>query len=196
MLILLAACSSTAPLSPPSKDWPLGEPQQPLRLPAIMNDTDDPLIWWEANILSLVPGEVYPDLDIARETGRLVAATNQKRSAAGLDPVAVLPALNRVAEAHAMDQAIRDYWNHMTPEGLGSRDRIKAAGVGTVLFGGENSAVARPGLTTVEKVVENFSVHEGHRDLLYDPNVKYIGVGIFNYLPSEHVHYVQLLVSF
>ena len=195
-LLCLAGCSAgSSPISN-ERDYPPGTPANPERLASTMPDGADPQAWWSASILSLVPAEVYPDAGIAREAGRLVEATNRKRLAAGLNPVQVLPALDKVAQAHAMDEAIRNYWNHMTPEGLGSSDRIRASGLGEVTAGAENSAVARPKDSSVEQVVEKFSIHQGHRELLFDPAVQYIGVGIYNYSRDEHVHYVQLLVSF
>ena len=195
-IILLCTTCSGGGATDNSRDYPPGSPSHPERLSLSNPDETDPLLWWHDNILSLVPEAVYPDTKTAQQAGRFIEETNRKRTEAGLPELQTLPSLNPVAQAHAMDQAIRDYWNHRTPEDLGSRDRIAAAGAGTVLVGGENSSVARPGASTVDLVVENFSIHPGHRELLYNTGVEYIGVGIFNYSPDEHVHYVQLLVSF
>ncbi|MCB1217033.1 CAP domain-containing protein [bacterium] len=195
LLSICAACGSSGG-TPPVQDYPPARPRQPERLSLALPGATDPLDWWAGNILSIVPEAVYPDTATAQQAGALAQETNRLRTEAGLSPVTSLPLLNRVAQAHAMDQAIRDYWNHRTPEDLGSRDRIAAAGGEPVTKGGENSAVAYPGETSVELVVLNFSLHPGHRDLFYDPDVRFTGVGIYNFAPSEQVHYVQLLVSF
>ncbi|MEZ5338094.1 MAG: CAP domain-containing protein [bacterium] len=195
LLVLCSACGSSGG-TPPVQDYPPARPRHPERLSLALPGESEPLAWWAGNILSLVPDSIYPDSATAQQAGALAQETNRLRTEAGLSPVTSLPLLNRVAQAHAMDQAIRDYWNHRSPEDLGSRDRISAAGGERVLHGGENSAVAYPGETSVERVVLNFSLHPGHRDLFYDPEVRFTGVGIYNFAPSEQVHYVQLLVSF
>lgn len=200
LILLAAACFATGGCSggstPDPRDWPPGSPRHPERLVLSSPGETDPLQWWKLNIESLVPEGIYPDSGTAHAAGDFIAATNAKRTAAGLEPLQMVSSLNRVAQAHAMDQATRDYWNHRTPEDLGSRDRIRAALGLEVTAGGENSSVARPGQTTVEQVVEHFSIHAGHRELLFSPDVRYIGVGIYNYSDSEHVHYVQLLVDY
>ncbi len=195
-LLLLQACTSSVPQVPRQDDWPPGKPRQAQRLRLLAGEQTDPLLWWSQNILEMVPPDIYPDAQTARQAEDFIAETNAKRTAAGLQPLVPLPLMNRVAQAHALDQATRDYWNHRTPEDLGSRDRILAAGKVDVMHGGENSAVARPGQATVRDVVDEFSIHPGHRELLYDPEVEFIGVGIYNYSPAEHIHFVQLLVSF
>jgi uncharacterized protein YkwD len=176
--------------------WPLETPGHPERLTLLAPAAAAGEEWWQANVLAQLPGAVYSSPLQAQEAQQLIDATNTLRLAHGLSAVQLHPALNQVAQAHALDQATRDYWAHKTPEGLSSRQRIHAACGLTVLSGGENSSISMPGVSTPQEIVEGWSNHPGHRELLFSTQVQYVGAGIYNYAKDENTYYVLLLVSF
>ncbi|MCC7479252.1 CAP domain-containing protein [bacterium] len=196
LLCLCCACSGGSRGEPPIPGWPPTSPRQPGRLALADPAEMDPYAWWRKNILSLVPTGTYQNEYYRERSAQIVRATNERRAAYGLAPLQELSGLNRVAQAHAMDQAIRDYWSHLNPEALSSRQRIEAAGVGTVSAGGENSAISFYNYSDGAGIVYGFEHHTGHRELLLSPDVKYIGVGIYDYGPGENEFVVQLLVDF
>jgi len=199
-LLCLSACASgSGTIQLPSGGsawWPPETPRQPQRLIITQPGLSDPLQWWAANILSQVPQNAYSTAQQQQFCEAMIAEANATRASYGLAPLTMLPLLNRVAQASAHDQAVRDYWSHSTPEGLSSRDRIRAAGGAVVLAGGENSSINTVGGTTAARVVDGWEHHSGHRELLLDPQVKFVGAGTDYYSRQEFEYYVMLLVDF
>jgi uncharacterized protein YkwD len=199
LVLLCAACSGSGSsdniLTPPGQWWPPETPRQRNRL-HVISQSSDPQHWWVSNVYSLLPADTYDSALHADYAAQLARETNEVRRSHSLPPVQVDPLLNRVAQAHAMDQAIRDYWSHTTPEGLGSHLRLAAAGGPQVLAGGENSSANPIGLPPASQVVRSYEHHPGHRELLLHPEVTRIGVGVYRYAPNEMYHVVQLLMDF
>ena len=198
ILLLLSACAGggSGPADSSLPFWVPEEPRHPERLVLVDDSVSDPLEWWRVNILSQVSAALYQDDERTQLASDIVAVTNATRARYGLAPVERLSGLDEVAQAHAQDEAVRDYWSHKTPEGLGSRQRVQAAGVGTVISGGENSSTDAKLRPSAERIVNGWENHTGHRELLLSPGVKYIGVGIHHYPGDEYGHYIQLLVDF
>jgi uncharacterized protein YkwD len=176
--------------------YPSGRPAAASRLKLASPGDTDKLAWWRDNILSLLPEGIYSTQQQSDTADSIIANANAARQAMGLQPLKRLPLLDRVAQAHAMDQAIRLYWNHKTPEGLGSHDRIAAAGGPQVTEGGENSSVVYLGHLTGPGVITGWENSPPHRALLFDPKVRYCGAGVYRYSDREYEHYVMLLVNF
>lgn len=175
--------------------WPPEQPRQPGRLVLAAPDEPDPLDWWRLNIASVVPQGIYASREQAQLAEQIVAETNLTRERYGLDPVSRDTRLDRIAQGHAIDCATRDYWSHTTPEGLSSRDRIRAGTGLTVAAGAENSSAGIPGRYSAREIVRGWELSPGHRELLLSPDVRLIGVGTFVYSEDELQHYVQLLVD-
>lgn len=71
--------------------------------------------------------------------------------------------------------AIRNYFEHTSPEGAGPSDRAHAAGyVGT--FVGENIAAGQADPT---RVVQAWIDSPGHCSNLMDPRFRFLGVGFY-----------------
>lgn len=151
--------------------------------------------WWAANVLAQLPPSIYTTETQRQFAEGLLAEVNRVRASYGLTPVEPLDALNRAAQAHAFDEAVRDYWSHRTPEGLSSRQRVHAAGGGTVSAGGENSSIGHFGQATPAGIIYSWEHHSGHRELLLNPDVRYIGTGAYGYSPSEFAYFVAVLVT-
>jgi uncharacterized protein YkwD len=198
--LLLTACSGSPSTTPPNlaPHWPPDNPAHPERLASPLPAGADPLVWWKATFFDTLPSEVYPDSYAAKVAASLIKETNKTRANnGGLPPVVEDPLLDRVAQAHAIDEATRDYWNHKNPEGMGSHARVLAASGITVTAGAENSSVSDTlNDVTAGTVVVSFLHHVGHRELLLNKDVRRIGVGIYRYAPDEQVHIIQLLMDY
>lgn len=198
--LLLTACSgsgSPETIPGPITHWPPDEPGKPERLATPLPEGADPLAWWKSTFFDPLPSSIYSDGYTAKVAAALIKETNERRADNGVQPVLEDNLLDRVAQAHAIDEATRDYWNHRNPEGMGSHARVLAASGITVTAGGENSAVADVlGSHTASQVIRSFEFHPGHRELLLNPDVQRIGIGVYQYAPDEQVHIIQLLMAY
>ncbi|GEM_PF-2062418 len=194
LALLAGGCAGGTPTRP-EPGYPPEAPRQPERLVVAAPDIADPLAWWRVNIQAPLPADVYATAAQAQAASQAVEIANEVRIDHGLEPVERLPELDRVAQAHARDQAIRDYWSHWTPEGLGSAQRMLAGGNLVVTVGGENSSIVTPEIHTPGQIVQGWLGHVGHRELLLSSKVRYTGMGVYNYGPGEWTFYVQLLVD-
>jgi len=196
LLATLLSCGGGGVTTNPDEPWwPPVDPRQPERLTLVAPNVTDPYEWWRLNLYEQVPTGIYQDEEQRVLADEVVTATNEVRAEYGLAPVVRMTLLDRVAQAHGRDQGIRDYWWHQTPEGLWSRDRIAAAGVGTVSAGGENQTCAPSYWTNAAEIVRGWENHEGHRELLLSTEVKYIGVGVYRYDSKSRRYFTQLLVD-
>lgn len=175
--------------------YPPATPRHPERLSLRDPAEPDRAQWWLDNIYSQLPPGGYDTTAQELFCAELVAEANRVRVENGLGELQVLPLLGRVAQAHAKDMAVRDYWAHRTPEGLHSWDRIAAAGGGAVTAGGENSAINTLGGGTPQRVIENWMRSAGHRKILLDTRARFAGAGMHNYSPTEFSRYVMLIVD-
>ena len=94
------------------------------------------------------------------------------------------PALRTSARAHAKDMAERDYFDHLTPEGLDPFDRMREAGFGGCSMG-ENIAA---GQTSPAEVVEGWLDSPGHCANMLDDRYEGLGVGYFRDEASDLEH--------
>ena len=200
-LLLLGSCTGSAPATTPPEvigdKWPPAAPKHPERLATPLPSGADPLVWWKATFFDPLPPSIYPDQAMATLAHNLITQTNKARADNGLPAVSEDLLLDRVAQAHAVDQGIRDYWNHKNPEGMGSHDRVMAASGITVTAGAENSAVESiVAGDTAQVVITAFLNHPGHRELLLNPAVTKVGFGVYRYAPGEFTFVVQLLMAY
>lgn len=107
----------------------------------------------------------------------MVAFTNAERLAAGCPQLVWDDRLALAAQRHAWDMARRDYFEHVSPDGLGPVDRARGAGFpGGV---GENLAV---GYTTAKEAVHGWMTSPDHRANIEECRFVLIGV---SYLDRE-----------
>lgn len=77
-------------------------------------------------------GDLDPSRVVRWETEvetRLLEALNRMRRERGLAPLRQLTSVRRVARLHSLDQANRNYTSNVSPDGMGTEDRLKAAGI-------------------------------------------------------------------
>jgi uncharacterized protein YkwD len=111
-----------------------------------------------------------PDLE-----ARMLELVNAERVAAGLGPLRPDPALVEVARLHSVDMFARGYFSHITPEGRGPFDRMRARNV-RFLAAGENLALAR----SLQLAHDGLMDSPGHRANILRPAFGRLGVGVLD----------------
>ncbi len=102
---------------------------------------------------------------------------NRERAARGLPALAWNERLAAIARAHSRDMARRDYFDHVSPDGLHPRDRVKGAGLDYREIAeniASNRNVDRPARTAVEGWMDS----PGHRANILNPRVAETGMGV------------------
>lgn len=107
----------------------------------------------------------------------LLAAVNRARGGRGLPAVMSVAALTAAARDHAGDMVARGFFDHRTPDGHDVADRARRQRYAFRKIG-ENLAV---GQSTPDEVVRAWTDSPGHAAVLYDPELREIGIG---YLPG------------
>ncbi|MFI1200236.1 sigma-70 family RNA polymerase sigma factor [Streptomyces sp. NPDC020883] len=110
-----------------------------------------------------------PDLE-----QQATALVNDKRAQAGCGPLHIDPRLHLAAQRHSDDMAARNYFDHITPEGIGPDARITAAGYRWSSWG-ENLDRGSDSATTV---VGDWMGDAMHRDNLLDCRFTAVGIGV------------------
>lgn len=111
--------------------------------------------------------------DIGAVRLAVLRATNEARGALGRAPLTFDKALEIAAQRHAEDMIDRDYFAHVSPEGVDVLERAEAAGY-RVRFVAENLA---SGQLSVDEVVDGWLKSPGHRRNLLSPQARELGVG-------------------
>ena len=175
----------------PSIQIPAAESYADLSDPA-----DSTATKWLKNVYETLPTTgVYQNASLASWADQIIALTNIERAKLGLAPVARLSNLDMVAQAHARDMALRDYFAHGTPEGMDAWDRLSAVNAPATINGGENAA---KGQENIAELIEGWMNSPGHRANIVNPNVEYLGVGVY-FDPTDSTmptHFIQVFAQF
>jgi hypothetical protein len=106
----------------------------------------------------------------------VVRHTNEFRSAHGLGPLTIHPALNAAAEARALDMKTHGYFAHNNPAtGEGPSEAIEDAGY-AARVSAEN--IAKGNWRSDRALVQAWIDSPGHRANILDPDVREIGIGL------------------
>ncbi len=121
---------------------------------------------------------------------RIVELTNEQRRLHGLASLAPVTSLDNAAQAHADDQAARNYIAHVTPEGVTVTERVRKAGYTGIggwenLYGGGGSKYG-----TAEAAVKGWMESPGHRENILNSQITEIGVGLATDASGRNI-YVQ-----
>ena len=111
-----------------------------------------------------IPAETFSD--------RVVHLTNVARSTAGLPPLKSESRLTKAVLGHALDMAVRNFFDHTNPDGQEPWDRMQEAGYDWIRAG-ENIAA---GQKTPEEVVQAWMDSPGHRQNILSDDFVEIGV--------------------
>jgi len=104
----------------------------------------------------------------------VLARTNAVREQAGLPALLWHEGAAAAAKAHCDDMDARDYFAHLSPEGVGPGGRLTAAGVLWRVVA-ENIARGHPDPAAVTAA---WMASDGHRGNLLSPDVTHLGVGV------------------
>lgn len=160
----------------------------------VSSPTDDAATKWKKNCYDPLPPSngpvrVFQNASLLGWAERIVALTNQARSQAGLPPLILDPHLERLAQAHARDMALRDYFAHENPDGLDSYERLSALNPPSYNEAGENTA---RGQESPDELVSQWLGSPKHRENMLNPAHTHIGVGAYfnrrdTLLPSSFI---------
>ncbi len=152
---------------------------------------------WVANAFDTLPqsGLVYQNASLQLWADQIYAGINAQRRSAGLGELIREPHLERLAQAHARDMALRDYFNHNTPDGLTPWDRLGALNPPAYDHAGESNA---KGQENTSEVVTGWMASSGHRAVLLNPSYTHIGVGVYydSSDKTQPIHIAADLVEF
>jgi uncharacterized protein YkwD len=114
---------------------------------------------------------------------QVLTLVNQQRANAGCGAVTADSRLTSAARAHSADMANRNYFDHVTPEGVDPGTRITKAGYKWSAYG-ENIAEGYP---DPQSVMTGWMNSPGHKANILNCNFKNLGVGLaYN---SKHTAY-------
>lgn len=107
--------------------------------------------------------------------------TNQQRMWQNLALLAPSESLAGIARGHSQDMLTRGFFDHRTPEGTGSADRIARQGL-SFTVSSENIYLMRNGTTDAAELasimVGGWMKTKAHRRNMLDPAFLYLGVGV------------------
>jgi uncharacterized protein YkwD len=168
-------------------DDPFGDfdPSLVIPEPEVFRDvsapTDDPVTKWKKNCYDPLPAgagtaRVFQNASLMGWADRVLALANQERIKAGLPPLSWDPHLERLAQSHARDMGLRDFFAHENPYGLGPFDRFNALQPPYYNVAGENAA---RGQESPEELISQWMNSPKHRDNLLHPAYTHIGIGAY-----------------
>ena len=123
-----------------------------------------------------LPSTQVPQAILAMEDAAF-DLVNQERMAVQLPPLVHDNTARAVARAHSKDMADRDYFNHVTPEGLLPWDRMASAGM-TYSMAGENIASNQGFGNPAGTAVTGWMNSQGHRANILNQGFTRTGMGV------------------
>lgn len=140
---------------------------------------------------NLAPSPPIEPNDIER---RAFEQTNLVRVKNGLPPFVWDSDVCRMARTHSESMSRQSYFAHVTPAGLGLRDRARAAGIMRYAVLGENIAYNQgfedPGAIAVEKWMGSSK----HRANILSPEFRAMAIGSF-VAPDGSVYLTQTFIT-
>ena len=107
----------------------------------------------------------------------VLCLVNGERRRHGLAALVEDPSLRAAAESHSSDMALRNYFEHDTPEGVKPWMRITGAGYQALLVG-ENLAWGEDAKSAPAAVMRLWMTSDGHRANVLEPRYTQIGIGL------------------
>lgn len=108
------------------------------------------------------------------EASRVITSVNAQRKAAGLAPVKMSPALMKVAQGHACDNAARGKISHTGSDGSTLTQRLRRQNY-LIRTAAENTGW---GFANAEVAMNYWMKSPGHRANILNPAMKEIGLGL------------------
>lgn len=127
-------------------------------------------------------GPPTDDLNATAVERQVAEGTNAERTERGLAPLDYDEALASVAANHSRDMLDRDYFDHVSPDGVGLGDRYERWGIDC--YGGENIYLGPNADRFVDEgaladeIVRSLMDSKGHREAILDPDYERQGIGV------------------
>jgi uncharacterized protein YkwD len=119
---------------------------------------------------------VYQNPSIRVWADQVFAGVNANRIAQGRGQLKRNKHLDAVAQAHARDMALRDFFDHLNPERMQFTERLNAVNPPRYNHLGETAA---RGQESPQEVSSGWLGSEKHYKISMDPVYEYAGVGVF-----------------
>ncbi len=140
-------------------------------------------------VLVVVSAVVLPSSSLyssAVTPGNVISLTNQARRDAGIEELEVSVVLSKAAQAKARDMLNKQYFAHVSPDGLTPWSWIKGAGY-VYSHAGENLAID---FVEAEGVQAGWMASPTHRANVLDPRYQELGVAVLQGEFSGHETFV------
>lgn len=161
---------------------------------------DDIATKWKKNFYDPLPAStsqtrVYQNVSLKNWADRILSLTNQERGKAGLSPLEWDPHLERLAQAHARDMGLRNFFAHDNPYGMTPWDRFSSLDPSHYDHAGENAA---RGQESPEELVSQWITSPKHRANILNPEYTHLGIGCYfnKNLPRTPSNFVQFFCEF
>jgi len=161
---------------------------------------------WLVSSYAVLPGWQDSDRGFQSETFRqwadsVLSLTNQQRANNGLAPLVWDPHLELVAQAHARDMGLRQFFDHVNPDALSPADRLDAVNTAPWTSRAENifAGIADPVQDSAQLAVTGWMNSAPHRANILDPGLSSLGVGVYYHTgdPAGYrAYFVQLFCTF
>lgn len=135
------------------------------------------------------PPALVAGVQVAGVQDGALALTNERRIAAGLDPLVVDARLTGAAQSHANDMATRQVMTHSGSDNSNAGQRIAVQGYGATAWA-ENVA---SGQTTASDAVNAWMNSSGHRANIL--NQRYVNIGVAAATDSKGVTYWTMVLA-
>lgn len=129
-----------------------------------------------------------PAEDPAAMAEELLTGINQARSAAGISPLTLDPALSSVAQLRAEECTLQ--FGHTRPDGTPYRSAVTDAGL-IYQYLGENLAT---GQSSVQAVLQSWDHSDGHHDNLVSEDFTKVGIGLVKNDGDPYAGYTWAIV--
>jgi uncharacterized protein YkwD len=131
-------------------------------------------------------GELPKPKDIEVTRAVILCVLNAERAKHGLTALTRNPLLELSSQRHSDDMALRNYFEHDTPEGVDSHTRMNVAGY-LRPWTGENLYWGTGPKSTPVGAIEGWMKSPGHRANILRPEYSEVGVGIAYDAPERSV---------
>lgn len=115
---------------------------------------------------------------VADIESQVFQSINKVRTENNLPVLALANDLTSVARFHSQDMAVKDYFDHVSPEGGNLQKRIERGGVRNWRRLAENIATSLGYSDPVEAAVRGWMKSQHHRENILDEKLNQTGIGV------------------
>jgi uncharacterized protein YkwD len=115
---------------------------------------------------------------VADIESQVFQAINKVRTENNLPVLSLANDLTNVARFHSQDMAVKDYFDHVSPDGDNLQKRIDRGGVKNWMRLAENIATSLGFSDPVDAAVRGWMKSQHHRDNILDQKLNQTGIGV------------------